>query len=91
MRMEKISIIKFKKEQDCEDLDDTLIPYWHIIQEVGSGEYTACGQAITEYHYDIKTGEVTCPHCLAVINFYKRLGTPEEVKPDSSNRLKQTK
>lgn len=73
--MKKISVIKFKsmEEQDCSDLDDSLIPYWHIIQEAGQGEYTACGQAVTEYHYNIKKGKVTCPNCLEVIKFYKEL------------------
>ena len=90
--MLKIPVIRFKpiEEQDCCDLDDGLIPHWHIIQDTGQGEYTACGQAITEYHYDIKKGKVTCPTCLEIIRFYKELGTKkQQTKKSGGNDEKE--
>lgn len=77
--MKKLNVIKFaplnEQHPDVRGmLDETLIPFWHIIQDVGNCEFTACGHAITEYKIKQKVGKVTCPNCLEIIKFYKELG-----------------
>lgn len=73
-------VLKFKsmKEQmdgisDYATLDQELIPFWHLVESYGQGEFTCCGQAITEYLCIEKEGKITCPHCVGRIKWYQSI------------------
>ena len=72
--------MKFKtmKEQmegisDYATLDPDLIPYWHLVEAHGQGEFTCCGQTITEYLIIEKEGKITCPYCIKRIKWYQSI------------------
>ena len=80
-----LKVLKFKKMKDQSaeanfSLDQKLIPYWHLTEDILQGEYTACGQAIPEYEVEYKQGKVTCPDCLKKIKFYEDVLNVEEAE-----------
>ncbi len=75
--------IKFKSMQYQKDngnewgLDDGLIDYIHVI--ANNPEFTLCGQANTEYFYDVVKSKIDCPNCLAEIKHVKDIIKQEKV------------
>ena len=65
--------IKYKEPPEG---DDTAMKRWHLLSELGDGEYTACNIAVTEYEYisELKSsGGITCENCLDTIRYYKKI------------------
>jgi len=69
-----MKVIRYKPNQiaDGEGMfPEDLYGVSHVIGPIC--DYTACGHATDEYPYDEKEGKITCPSCLSVIKFYKKL------------------
>jgi hypothetical protein len=66
-------------------LDDTLIPFWHVV--VPPHDYTACGQATAEYLYAEKEGVITCPHCIRLIKFCKEIKSKDLLKKQDKMKI----